>query len=620
MKIDDFEIPRCIVETWLLQVQNFQPDDLRKLAKARPSLLQGFRRDSFKIEVVRERVKSILRTSSELPADIKDQLRGTGLAQSLLIVFSEKALKEIAEPLAVFFGYEETVSAMLLDERQSVRAMGLMLATRAENLVSVKSKDDSFDRIFYEIRPFLFHIQNFLQYKDQIPLKIAEKNDRAKNSKDDGKTIFLNKAPKSRKEAELVANLRKKRQEVNRLRKEISVLISQLNNFSNNDKILSASLSETKDQLKSTQAELNILKSQFDTKVNDGIHARLDRKLFPWLKPAEELEKASLSFSISFPTQVFDSSSSVDSPKSEQILFAEALLQRQSELDRRYGLRSSLKAESARCAALIDYLREAQRDSLRPMAELADGISVLEKRIIWINEALGIDVSDSKICDKNIQRIESVIAQCDSLEKLSLLRQQLIASESLGLLNDEDIKEAYYLLARAISIAYASIGVESGWTVGRENLVNLPLQALQVILSEGAQAVLVVDGHNVLWRVSRLFKKEFENGQPGPKARKALEVALLSLTKNYPKLIIELWFDSRDAEDRTITENFHVHFSGGKGSNRADLQILQYLSHIKTIRRDLLCVVATADMEVATGSEEVGVLVITPHELANWFV
>ena len=619
MKIDNFEIPRFIVDAWLAQVENFQPDDLRKLAMGRPSLLQGFRRDSFKIEVVRERVKSILKTSSELPSDIRDYLRGSGLAQSLLIVFSEKAIKEIAEPLAVFFGYEETVSAMLLDERQSVRAMGLVLADRAENLASVKSKDDSFDRISYEIRPFLFHIQSFLQYKDRLSLKIAEKNDKTANSKD-GKTTFLNKVPKSRKEAELISNLRKKRQDVNRLHKEVSVLTSRLNNFSNNDKILSASLSETRDQLKFTQAELEILKSQFETKVNDGIYARLDRKLFPWLEPVKELEKISLSLNISSPTQALGSSSSDDSQKSEQILFAESLLRRQSELDRRYGLRSSLKAEISRCAALIDCLREAQIDSLRPMAELSDGISVLENRISRINEALGIDASDFKIGDSNIRRIESVIAHSDSLEKLSLLRQQLIASESLGLLNDEDIKEAYRLLARATSTAYASISLESGWTVGRENLINLPLQELQVILSEGGQAVLVVDGHNVLWKVSRLFKKEFENGQPGPKARKVLEVALLSLAKNYPKLNVELWFDSRDAEDRTITENFHVHFSGGKGSNRADLQMLQYLAHIKTTRHDLLCVVATADMEVATGSKDVGALVITPHELANWFV
>ena len=212
--------------------------------------------------------------------------------------------------------------------------------------------------------------------------------------------------------------------------------------------------------------------------------------------------------------------------------------------------------------------------------------------------------------------IEAAIVQADSLEKLSALRQRLIASEPLGLLNDEELDQAYYLLGQATSIAYARVGVGRGWSVGREDLVDLPLYALQASLSQGDQCVLVVDGHNVLWKVPTLFRTEFEHGQPGAKARKALEKALLGLSKRYPSLNVELWFDSNDPEDRTIAENFRVHFSGGTGANRADLQILAYLSHMEISGGGLVSSVATADMGIATSAQASGAFVITPHELA----
>jgi len=306
------------------------------------------------------------------------------------------------------------------------------------------------------------------------------------------------------------------------------------------------------------------------------------------------------------------------SVESEQIRQAEALLVRQKESDRRYGLRSALQAEGTRCVSLLDSLREAQRDSLRPLAELADGIKALEGRISQINQALGINLSGQVRASTNLLAIETAIVKADSLEKLSALRQQLIASEPLGLLNDEELDQAYYLLGQATSIAYARVGVGGGWSMGKEDLVDLPLYALQASLSQDEQCVLVVDGHNVLWKVPTLFRNEFENGQPGAKARKVLENALLELSKRYPSLSVELWFDSNDAEDRTIAENFRVHFSGGRGANRADLQILAYFSHMKITGGGQVRAVATADMDIATTAQASGALVITPHELAIW--
>lgn len=618
MKIDGVEIPEYVITAWLTQIQHLQPVSLRLLAAGRPSLIQGFRPNSFNVEIIRDRLKSVLNTSNELPTDIREHLRINGLATSLLIVFSEKALQEIAEPIANFFGYAETIAALLLDDRQPVRAIGLLLIAKREVAESNQTKEEAAVSIVTAVRPFLTHIQLLLQYQDQIASSTTAETAQANSSNATSVATALPRAPRPRREAELVTILRKKRQEANRLNKENSVLASRLNASTTDASSTLISLAETRGQLASTLAELNDLKTQFDLKVDDAIGKRLNSKLFPWLEPAEAIEQASHLLGVSAYPKDLATNVVEGSKESEQIRLAEALLVRQRETDRRYGLRSLLQAEGARCVSLLESLREAQRDSFRPLPELADGIKALEKRISQINEALGINPSEPVRASNNLLSIETAIGQADSLEKLSALRQRLIASEPLGLLNDEELDQAYYLLGQATSIAYARVGVGRGWSVGREDLVDLPLYALQASLSHGDQCVLAVDGHNVLWKVPTLFRAEFEHGQPGAKARKALEKALLGLSKRYKSLSVELWFDSNDAEDRTIAENFRVHFSGGRGANRADLQILAYLSHMEISGGGQIRAVATADMDIATSAQASGAFVITPHELAIW--
>lgn len=616
MKIDGVEIPEYVITAWLTQIQNLQPVSLRLLTAGRPSLIQGFRPDSFNVAIIRDRLKSVLNTSNELPTDIREQLRDSGFASSLLIVFSERALLQIAESVAYFFGYVETVAALLLDDRQAVRAIGLLLIAKREGSEPKQTKEEAAVSIVSAVRPFLNHIQLLLQYQDQITSGTTPEIDQDIGSNAIGLAKALPRAPRPRREAELVTVLRKKRQEANRLNKENSVLNSRLNASTTEATSTLISLAETRNQLASTLKELNELRTQFDAKVDDAIGKRLDSKLFPWLEPAEAIEQASHSLGVIAYQKGLTTNVVEGSLESEQIRVAETLLVRQRESDRRYGLRSALQAEGARCVSLLESLREAQRDSFRPLPELADGIKALEGRISKINEVLGINPSEPVRASNNLLSIETAIVQADSLEKLSALRQRLIASEPLGLLNDEELDQAYYLLGQATSIAYARVGVGRGWSVGREDLVDLPLYALQASLSQGDQCVLVVDGHNVLWKVPTLFRTEFEHGQPGAKARKALEKALLGLSKRYPSLNVELWFDSNDPEDRTIAENFRVHFSGGTGANRADLQILAYLSHMEISGGGLVSSVATADMGIATSAQASGAFVITPHELA----
>jgi predicted RNA-binding protein with PIN domain len=152
----------------------------------------------------------------------------------------------------------------------------------------------------------------------------------------------------------------------------------------------------------------------------------------------------------------------------------------------------------------------------------------------------------------------------------------------------------------------------------RDGLHNLPLYAMQSTLALGHRATLVVDGHNVLFTLPALFRPFFENGIPGGRAREALEQRLAALARRHPRLSIQLWFDGGSVSERTVQDNFRVHFSGGSGSNRADRQILAFLHHLKSSSPDLARTVVTADQDEARSADRTGAMVMAPEELALW--
>ena len=81
-------------------------------------------------------------------------------------------------------------------------------------------------------------------------------------------------------------------------------------------------------------------------------------------------------------------------------------------------------------------------------------------------------------------------------------------------------------------------------------------------------------------------------------------------------LAVDLWFDGEAATDETLGRNFRVRYSGGRGANRADAQIVSHLQFLAGVTLVQVRVVVTADRELALAAGGCGALVIAPQELA----
>jgi predicted RNA-binding protein with PIN domain len=621
MQIDDQEVPQCIIKIWMSGIEQLSPQVIRILAASRPSVTQGFRPGSIDITVARERLKVVLERSATLPVDIQVQLRSSGLASSLLVVFSETALERIASPLSSFLGLEATAAALMLDERLFVRALAKTILTDRKDEDPTTIKDKAAVQLVFEIGPFLGHMRDLMDVSNAYTAKLHSigADDKLVTNSNVVKTALMPiRAPRPKRESDLVTALRSKRQEVNRLIREKNTISNNLILSERNATAAVNSLSTSKVQLEAALHELGELKEHFDSKIEDTVCKRLDAKLLPWLEPAEALSRKANSLGIFQQTADQITLESARSVESEAIQTSRGLLARQAETDLKFGLRSAFHAERDRCSFFRNRLLEAQVDSIRPLAELTDGIRSLDIRIHQIDAALGKESMVAGQKGPILTKLEIAFAKTNSLDSLANLRKLIISSEPLGLLEEEELEHAYKLLDKASSKVYARVGVECDWKVEKDDLKGLPLYAMQTRLSRGKACTLVVDGHNILWKVPTLFRAHYENGEPGAHARKALETVLLKLANRNPCLTIHLWFDSHVMADRVVEENFRVHFSGGEGENRADRQILGYLLHMSTSAADQVRTVATADFEVATSAQASGALVMTPYELAIW--
>lgn len=619
MKLDGQELPEAIVQAWLADIDRMPPGDVRLLAQQRPAVMRGFRPAALDLRIARDRLKADMRRAPELPADIRAMLRANGLASSLLVVLSEDALDRVAGPLAAFFGVSEMAAAVLLDDRRAVRDHAAsLLAGRVEVRLAAVDREAAAARLLAAIGPFFGHMREILAAHDRARVAAVDCVD-ARPAAESQAAEPAPRPPRPRREAKLVAALRDKRKEALRLARENRRLETCLDQALADAAAAGDQLTEARDEIAALRLELEALNREFGARVESAVRARLDERLLPWLAPAEALQAATRALGLGNPGSDAQPRGAAEPGEAEPMRAARALLDRQAQVDRRYGLRSALRAERERCIALQGRLHEARVEAIRPLAELAAGIEALDAHLRRIDAALDHGAGRPQAeSTPALERLAQALAVAESLDDVAGLRRGLIASEPLALLTEQELVQAYALLGQASSRLYARAGVALGWADSRASLNGLPLFAVQAALSQGRRCTLVVDGHNVLWKLPALFRPHFEQGLPGGRARRALEAALLVLAGQHPALSIRLWFDGSVMEDRALAPNLRTHYSGGTGANRADGQMLAYLAHLNASGSGEVRTVVTADRDVAVSAQSSGALAMTPLELAAW--
>ena len=581
VKVDSQSVDARVISTWKVALRTIDEADLQEFAKKHAHLTAGFRKGKVSLPVVVTRIQAMLDQSTDLSVDLCVLLRGATLSRKLVCVLSEDAIDFSLSSLAGAYGKLNVYAAMLLDERESIRKIGF------DQLANWDGAEPNDSEQKEAIRALQGLFEKFL---DHMQVLWGGASFATKPLVGIGSTLVHKRDKKTEK---LITDFRAKRTEAIRLRKDLSKVQSD-------QEAAKRRIQELEDLLGRATTTFNLvtqnydkLSANFDEQVKQAVSGELDQKLVPWLGPAEELVQALQATPVDLPQE------------------AEDLFQRQASSDKKYGLRSQLEAEAVWCRDVRLRLKEAVKQSIRPLPEIGGFARKVERRIVEIEKILQQPAASTGQAPPLL--IEKV-QHATTLDELASVRKGLVVIEAIGLLAPAELSAAYALIGDKASRLYLQGSLVKTEKSPKPSLKGVPLYALQRQVAEGHKCTLLIDGHNVLHKLPTLFGDFYERGDPGAKAQQALIGKIDSLCSIHENLTVNLWFDSTRAHDETIRSNFNVHYSGGKGANRADDQIVAYLQFMNRQSPQEFRALVTADRDEAAKAEACGALIVSPLE------
>jgi predicted RNA-binding protein with PIN domain len=584
VRVDSQPVDARVIAAWKAALKAFDETDLQEFAKKHAHLTAGFRKGKVSLPVVVARIQAMLDQSTELSVDLYALLRNATLSRKLVCVLSEEAIDFSLSSLADAYGRIDVYAAMLLDERESIRKLGF------DQIASWNGSEPSDSEQKKAIQELQGLFEKFL---DHMQVLRGGASFATKPVVGIGSTLVHKRDTKTKK---LITDFRAKRTETNRLRRDLAETVSERDRANTTAQGLKVSFEKATTALDLVTQNFDNLSANFDAHVQEAVCCELDRKLVPWLRPAEALFKAAQANPVDLLQE------------------AEELLQRQASVDQRFGLRSQLVAEAVRCKDVRLRLKEAVKESIQPLAELGSSARKLEKRIAEIEKILHETAFATTRAAQAPPLLIEKLHQAATLDELASVRKGLIAIESIGLLAPPELSAAYALIGDKASRLYVQASLGKTAKVPKPSLKGVPLYALQRQVADGHSCTLLIDGHNVLHKLPTLFGDFYDRGDPGARAQQALIQKIDALCTLHENLTVELWFDSTRAHDETIKSNFNVHYSGGKGANRADDHIVAYLQFMNRRSPQQFRALVTADRDEAAKAEACGALIVSPLE------
>ena len=590
MKIEGETADPRAVSAWKAVLACASAERIQDYVERSPDLQAGFRPGRTPHRVAVDRVKGLLDHAGEMPAKLRNLLSSTGLDGALLTVLSEDAIGAAEKHLGDYFGCDALYSAMLLSDREGVRSLGTAgFAQETFPQPTDEEKEAARAALNELFRPFL-DILGCSADANEAGLPVTAANERRVDVEAD------------KKYSQMKSERDKQSRESIRLSKELDQKQARLSKAVGQNKAIEANLEAVRALLATEKAAHQTLAQAFEQAVTDETQRRFDARVLPWLEPAEDLAAAAAKIG------------------SDNILHqAEALLSRQEQADRRYGLWSQLARERDNTLAMIERLSRAKQESIRPLPEIGTTTDLLVARVGELEQTLGHGTPTSKPRFAP-QELFLRVQEAATLEELAALRVDLEASNRIGFLHESALAEAYRLIQEACWKLYSTQpeSTEGQKDGGWQNM--LPLHALQRSLRQGESCLLLIDGHNVLFRLMSILQLDFEGNSPGSRARKQLVDKVSALAARFQCIDIHLWYDGEDAHDISVSRNLVVHYSGGLGRNRADAEIVNYLHSIDYMRakqQSRLKVLVSADKGLSDAARLQGAaIVLAPEELA----
>ena len=576
MQIDLKALKPELLNYYRDSVTSMPESELIASAKLYKELFNGLKQDKPNVDLLRQRVLAKMHLKN-LPPPILTLIRTATLSNSLIQVLSEKALNEGLPALFERFGITPILASMLLDEREEIRELAnTELSKPIKNIDKIK-KEDSFKIKFGPfldvLRPVLF---------DQPYQPPSQQNT---NVNPVTETLTKDQIENQVKTSTLFKQTLRER---SALEASVKIITAERNKFKKESDEKSNQITELSDQVISNNANLQKL-------IAEGVADGLNHRVAPWFESTQKL-------------------TSIDKNLINPIAVAINLIAQQESADKRFGIRSNIKKEIDEARKLQEKLKNAQVESLRPLAGLGEAVRSLASHIenlekLLTSSALEPTNSVLKLLLKELQTIKTL----DELNIKKKCIEKTMAMDSWGI---ELCKNAYALVEREALRIYLSHQDLS--TIDKNDApVETPQQHIEYCLRNAKPLRLMIDGHNMLPKIKPFIGGQYFTEGKGPSiaGRKLLIDRVKALTDRHPLIEADVWFDGPIKEDWTETENLRVWFSGGKGSDRADKKILEGLQSLDFLNKNEFRFLVTEDRDLLHKARALKVIGVSPIEM-----
>lgn len=582
MQTNKITIPNEIIQYYEKCIDDARSEDLKEYSKNIKSLHLGFRPGKTPSEHLRSRIKLEIK-KSKISKEIEGLLRDATLYQEFFIVLSSKAITNNFNEFANYFGWEVFLGSLLLDERKNIKDLALKYIDDKPNLNKIinqnKTKEDSLREINVVYSRFLNTIKSIYDPISQNP-KGIDTEKKAKN--------ITNKSQETEKMIEdsvLVKRLRRALKEQNQLiinsNSRITDLNSKIDTHVENNKNINSKFTE--------------LNEKFEVVVSTKVKEIIEKRIYPWLAPSERISALSEKKDLSIISK------------------AERLLEEQADIDLRHNKKSQIRKEILKIGLLIQSIESALLDSIKPHPELKDMLSSLRELSIHLENQLTANSIASK--SQRVNDFSIYISNITKVDDLKHIRENIENRMLHENWTNQEQNDIYETLNKKCSSMY-SLHINSN-KKNEESFYGQisPIYIIQKHILNSINCKFIIDGHNVLFSLKHQIGHLFENNHPKKDARDYLIKKLEKLTLLQPNIECDLWFDSNDESNFSFSSNLRVLFSGGKGANRADMQIYQSISAHNLSTQEKLLVVVSADNEIKKEAKKNMKISMHPLEL-----
>jgi predicted nuclease with TOPRIM domain len=522
----------------LIQSLSDIPDEYL-IAAGENLMVGGFK----KPKQIRDRI-AVQVQGNTIPPWLWDLFHSYLPGRDAISVLSTAAIQYLLSRIQMILGRDELILALFFDEREEVQKLAVDQLTQPTD----EPTEDDLRAAEQEFFGFIdmnvlasLHLElvDPQKGKDQASSEVlrvltetCEKDGRlierlkravvtqAQHAKEKTRTAV---ARVEKEKANLATRLAQSEAQVNRLTKEKTELETQLNSF----------------------------EGEKAAAIARGVELQINSEIRKWLAAPRAVEK--------LLHETPDRSADL-------LARAETALQAQRREDMHSGNRAELEEKCAAFRQMRERLILAGHNAIHPVGQLADVREDIDTEIARLEQVLKRQQPRNELAEKLAAEIAAA-AEWGELRDLSNLLETLAQRELIPV---EDQRKIHHRLHAKFSLLQERAGPkvkeqgDNGWT-------------LRGVLYRNEKAVLVLDGHNILFLLKDIFGPVYENDHPGQKARAKLNSLIVKLVGPRPNVKATIWYDGPVANRVSLSPNIEMAFSGGQGTDRADQRIAEYL-------------------------------------------